>query len=229
MARATNGAANQPVRVKNNEVLPPAAWDTAVKIFIRDQEHRLADFVPEYRQLSLSYSATIGFREQVARAPVHLGAPVLELDRCNFDFLFDYAVFPAHILVFAAEWDKAGRRMQPGDVIVQQAFLPPWPVSLKCIFGVRVLETFTSSTRAGFRYGTLMGHAEQGESAFYFKRSDGKFEAVVHTHSRPGLLASRLAAPVFTHRYQQYCAGQALLRMQWGFYAANPSFYPGRG
>jgi hypothetical protein len=34
-------------------------------------------------------------------------------------------IYPAHILVFAAARTGQGRRLQVGDVIVQQAFLPP--------------------------------------------------------------------------------------------------------
>jgi hypothetical protein len=69
----------------------------------------------------------------------------------------------------------------------------------------------------------LTGHAETGESAFFFELSDGKLESVVHTQSQPGLLVSRLAGPVFTFPYQQYCANQALVRMESGFLAANLS------
>lgn len=111
--------------------------------------------------------------------------------------------------------------MQAGDTIVQQACLPPWPLSLKCVFGVRVVETFRSPTRVGFRYGTLVGHAETGESAFFFEQSGSQLEAVIHTYSLPGLWVSRLAGPFFTFPYQRYCAQQALLRMQSGFLAAN--------
>ena len=111
--------------------------------------------------------------------------------------------------------------MQSGDTIVQQACLPPWPLSLKCVFGVRVVETFRSPTRVGFRYGTLVGHAETGESAFFFEQSGSQLEAVIHTNSLPGLWVSRLAGPFFTFPYQRYCAQQALLRMQSGFLAAN--------
>jgi uncharacterized protein (UPF0548 family) len=111
--------------------------------------------------------------------------------------------------------------MRQGDVIVQQSFLPPLPFSLKCVFGVRIVETFRSSDKAGFRYGTLVGHVEKGESSFFFERSEDGLQAVIHTQSRPALLISRLAAPFFTYPYQQYCANQALLKMRAGFLAAN--------
>ncbi len=94
---------------------------------------------------------------------------------------------------------------------------------MKCIFGVRVTAVVRSPERVGFSYGTLMGHAEQGESGFYFERLDDTLRAVIHTQSRPGPWASRLAAPFFTYPYQAYCARQAVVRMRAGFLAANAS------
>jgi uncharacterized protein (UPF0548 family) len=88
---------------------------------------------------------------------------------------------------------------------------------------VRVTAVVRTPERVGFRYGTLVGHAEQGESGFYFERSGDTLRAVIHTQSRPGLLASRLAAPFFTYPYQAYCARQAVLQMRARFMAANAS------
>jgi hypothetical protein len=192
-----------------------------VKVFLRDQRPHLAAHLPAFRQQPLSYSDASRFRDRRVDVPIPWPSPVPALDTLNFDFLFDYNVFPENILVFAADWMGQGRGLGPGDVIVQQAFLPPWRLSVKCVFAVRILETYRLPDRVGFRYGTLAGHAEQGESEFYFERYGAALRAVIHTQSRPGLLASRLAAPFFTYPYQAYCARQGVLRMRAGFLGAN--------
>ena len=192
-----------------------------MKVFLRDQHRHLAGLLPYFRQLPLSYDRTTTFREKFTRVAVPLEQPAPALDTCRFDFLFNYAVFPASVLIFAADWTSEARLMQPGDNIIQQAYLPPRRLSLKFVFGVRVLDTFRTPDIVGFRYGTLVGHAEQGLSAFYFERSGGQVWAVIHTLSRPGLWLSRLAAPFFTYPYQQYCTDQAVRQMRANFLAAN--------
>jgi hypothetical protein len=48
------------------------------------------------------------------------------LDSLNLEFLFDYEVFPPQVLTTTREWLTQGRKkMRPGDLIVQRAFLPP--------------------------------------------------------------------------------------------------------
>ena len=111
--------------------------------------------------------------------------------------------------------------MQEGDVIVQQAFLPPLPLSLKCVFAVRVLQIFREPTKVGFSYGTLRGHAEKGRSEFFFALQDGVIRATIHTYSAPGNLLTRLIAPLVTLPYQRYCTRLGLQRMREGFLAAN--------
>ena len=111
--------------------------------------------------------------------------------------------------------------MQEGDVIVQQAFLPPLPLSIKCVFAVRVLQIFRESTKVGFSYGTLRGHAEMGRSEFFFALQDGVIRATIHTYSAPGNLLTRLIAPLVTLPYQRYCTQLGLQRMREGFLAAN--------
>ena len=113
--------------------------------------------------------------------------------------------------------------MQEGDVIVQQAFLPPLLLSIKCVFAVRVLQIFCEPTRVGFSYGTLRGHPEMGRSAFVFVLRDGVIRATIHTYSSPGILLTRLVAPLVTLPYQRYCTHQALQRMREAFLASNRS------
>jgi hypothetical protein len=192
-----------------------------MKVFLRDQRASLAGFLPALQRLPLSYSETAGLRAKRTSLPVPLSATPPALNTLPWDFLFGYDIFPGHILVFAADWQRAGRLMTAGDVIAQQAYLPPWPISVKCVFGVRVLDVFCEPDRVGFRYGTLRGHAEMGESSFFIERSAGGLEAVIETHSEPGLWASRVAAPFFTYPYQQYCTDQAVRQMRARFMAQH--------
>jgi hypothetical protein len=192
-----------------------------LKVFLRDQRRRLPDHLPAFRRLPLSYASVAALRAKRTSVPVPLAAGVPPLDTLAWDFLFAYDIFPDRILTFAADWQAEGRPLQSGDVIVQQAYLPPWPLSVKCVFGVRVVDVFRGPDRVGFRYGTLQGHAEMGESTFFFERTARGLAAVIETQSVPGHLASRLAGPFFTYPYQQYCATQAVRRMRDTFLSAN--------
>ena len=108
-------------------------------------------------------------------------------------------------------------------MIVQQASLPPFPISLKCVFAVRILQIFRQPNKVGFSYGTLNGHPEMGLSEFYFALRDGVIHATIRTYSSPGTLLARAVAPMFTLPYQQYCTHRALQRLRDAFLAANRS------
>jgi hypothetical protein len=193
-----------------------------MKIFLTNQESSLSSLVPDFKNTSLSYNDLAVLREKETTVTVPLTTPKQDLSQCNFETLFQYAIFPRSILIFAAEWEREGRTMEAGDVIVQQAFLPPLSISIKAVFAVRVLEVFHSSTKVGFSYGTLEGHPESGISEFYYFLQGGRLFATIHTYSRPGLLISRLVAPLFTLPYQKYCTKKALERMRETFLTSNP-------
>jgi Domain of unknown function (DUF1990) len=193
-----------------------------MKVFLTNQESRLSSRLPDFKNSSLSYNDLALVREKETTVTVPLSAPKQDLSQCNFESLFHYAVFPRSILIFAADWEREGRTMKTGDGIVQQAFLPPLSISIKAVFAVRVLEVFHTSTKVGFSYGTLEGHPESGISEFYFCLRGGRLLATIHTYSRPGLLISRLFAPLFTLPYQKYCTDKALERMRETFLTSNP-------
>ncbi len=191
-----------------------------MKISVTDQESRLRGLIPEFKALPLSYDAHTKLREKESSMVVG-GAAATDLSSHDFSSLFEYDIFPRRVMVFAAEWQHQGRRMQEGDVIVQQAFLPPLPISVKCIFAVRVLKIFREPTKVGFSYGTLKGHPEMGLSEFYFAVRDGTIRTAIHTYSYPGTLLTRSVAPIFTLPYQQYCTNRGLQRMRESFLASN--------
>ncbi|MGH7231928.1 MAG: DUF1990 family protein [Nitrospiraceae bacterium] len=128
-----------------------------------------------------------------------------DLEERDLDFFFHYDIFPPAILKFFGEWQLHHRAMKVGDVIVQQAHVPPVSIGLKLLFGVRVLSVYRSSEMAGFRYGTLMGHPETGTNEFSFSVDETSLFAAIRTVAMPGLLLSCILAPVFTKAYVAYC------------------------
>lgn len=199
----------------------PSMDSVSMKIFLRDQQAHLDRFFSVFKPLALSYDAHTVLREKVTSLVVP-ARPLTDLTACDLKFLFEYNVFPPDIMKFATEWRKEGRAMQKGDIIIQQASVPPLPISLKAVFAVRVVNIFRSPTKVGFSYGTLKGHAEMGISEFYFSIQDGVLRANIHTYSAPGTILTRMLAPFLTLPYQQYCTNRALKNMCQAFLAANP-------
>jgi uncharacterized protein (UPF0548 family) len=131
---------------------------------------------------------------------------------CNWDteFLFDYDIFPSSILRFEAEWKLEGRKMRVGDVILQRAVFPPIGFGICMEFAVRICRLIEEERRVGFAYETLSGHAERGESEFYFEDREDSLAFTIHTHSEPGHWTSVLAKRVVTLPYQAWCTRRAL-------------------
>lgn len=190
-------------------------------ISLTDRRDSIAAFIPKFSQLPLSYTDSTTFPESTTSIVVPVADPRQDLRDYDFGFLFDYQIFPSNILVYRGEWQEKHRTMQVGDIIVQQTFLPPAPVSIKAIFGVRVLEMIHTPTRIGFCYGTLQGHAESGLSWFYFEKKEGELRAVIRTWSQPGLWVSKVMGPVFTRPYQGWCTRRALGKMGEEFRGRN--------
>src|SRR5687767_12542330 len=129
-----------------------------MRIALTDQHQRLADLLPTFKAQPLSFANHSQFPERYTARFIPTLQPITDLRACNLDFLFTYAIFPPFIMRSVTEWQVAKRRMQIGDVIVQQAYLPPLPLSLKCIFAVRILAITQSARHVGFQYGTISGH-----------------------------------------------------------------------
>ena len=190
-----------------------------MKFFFRDQAPRLHRYLPEARSLPLSFSTTKGLPSRLIRQET--GAPTNDLSDVDLGFLFRYEIFPRRILKFFGEWQRHGREMEPGDVIVQQVQVPPgWGSYFT--FSVRILSVYREETRAGFSYGTLRGHPETGVNEFSFCLSDGVLSATIQTVAGLGHMLSRLLGPVFTWRYINWCNAQALSQMVNQFGIANP-------
>jgi hypothetical protein len=133
------------------------------------------------------------------------------IDQLNLDFLFSYRIFPSHILTYRTQWAPRNRKMQIGDTILQQVFIPPIKgFSLKIVFGVRVHTIINEARRKGFGYVTLEGHVEKGESIFAIEENVAGLVFKITTFSAPGNLLTRLMAPIFSVPYQAYCTRKAL-------------------
>jgi hypothetical protein len=133
------------------------------------------------------------------------------LGQVDSDFLFNYDLFPKHILEAYPQWIAEGRTMQVGDTIAQQVFLPPLKnFSQKIIFGVRISEVIKDEYRLGFTYETLKGHVEKGKSTFLLEQKVDGLYFSIQTFSVPGNFLTKLLSPIFSIPYQSFCTKSAL-------------------
>ena len=133
------------------------------------------------------------------------------IDQLNLDFLFDYKIFPDNIMSYKTQWSYDKRKMNVGDTIVQQVFIPPSKAfSQKIIFGVRINEIIDQKDKKGFSYETLEGHVEKGISIFTVEQIDKKVIFKIQTYSTPGNFLSKFLASIFSLPYQKFCTKSAL-------------------
>ena len=108
--------------------------------------------------------------------------------------------------------------VRPGGVVVVGIGLGPVRLQAPC----RVVVVIERDDVAGFAYGTLPGHPETGEEAFWVRReADGTVVGEVVAFSRPGRWYTRLAGPLgrlaqrlACRRYLAALAHEASTRMQ---------------
>lgn len=189
-----------------------------LKFFLRDQKAKLVAYLPQLQALPLNANID-DLMAQKQHAVLNIS--LTDLRECDFSFLFQYAIFPPQILDYFGEWQLGSRDMQVGDVIVQQAKIPPWPLSVKLLFGVKILSVFREKKRMGFSYGTLKGHPERGVNTFSFALQAEKLIVEVCTLSTPDVWLSKSLNAVFTRYYIRFCNQQALKLMQGNFLQAN--------
>ncbi|MEV0648107.1 DUF1990 domain-containing protein [Phytomonospora sp. NPDC050363] len=84
--------------------------------------------------------------------------------------------------------EPTAARVAPGVEVVQRF----GPLRAPC----RVVWAVEEPTLAGFGYGTLPGHPEQGEEAFLLTEIPGGVRFTIKAVSRPGTWYTRLARPV---------------------------------
>jgi hypothetical protein len=191
-----------------------------MKIRIRNQRSHLSDYLSCYTKQPLSFESTKDFPVKKRRTAVCNAQCNKSLEDYEFDFLFQFDVFPDRILESFGEWQLSGRMMERGDVIVLQNYLPPVRWGLKLICAVRVLSVFRTRARTGFSYGTLRGHPETGTNEFTFLVENGEVIAEIITQSKPGTILTRIGSPL-TKAYAEFCNGRALDRMKSQFVHRN--------
>jgi uncharacterized protein (UPF0548 family) len=184
-----------------------------MRIYLTDQTNRLNEHLEVLRQIPLMPYEKNKLVEKNSSIPVNTDKEFSELDT---EPLFDYRIFPLDIMTALTEWESKKRKIQVGDTIVQQVFIPPFlKLSQKIVFGVRIKEVFSEQTRVGFSYETLQGHVEKGISTFTIeKTAEGNTIFRIHTFSAPGTYLSRIVAPVFSIPYQAFCTRQALMHVK---------------
>jgi uncharacterized protein (UPF0548 family) len=118
-------------------------------------------------------------------------------------------VAPATMHVDEAVYDPQGTRLlAPGDTAVLG-------VGLGISFPVRVIYVVDEPRRRGFAYGTLPGHAEDGEESWMVEhRDDDSVWITIRAFSRPAnrwwwavYPALRVAQEYYTRRYLRALAG----------------------
>lgn len=174
-----------------------------ISLFDSPLDQRLSEF----KKIPVMPYEIQRLRHDVSCVRIRTNDPV---DRLNLHFFFDYRIFPQSIMTYRTEWRLENREMRVGDTVVQQVALPPGRRSLKMVFGVRICEIISETTRRGFVYETLEGHAEKGRSSFTIETGGDGILFKIETFSRPGNAASCLMSPFLTRPYQSYCTRRAL-------------------
>jgi hypothetical protein len=184
-----------------------------MRIYLVDQSKRFPQHLEFLKGQPVMHYDKARLVEKTTVISIHT---TRELQELNTDFFFDYKIFPTSIMTFLTQWNFEYRKMQVGDTIVQQAFIPPLrQFSQKIIFGVRINEIINKPTKLGFSYETLIGHVEKGISIFTIEKTpEQKTIFKVHTFSTPGNLLTQLFGPVLSVPYQTFCTRRGLLNVK---------------
>lgn len=181
-----------------------------MQIFLTNQQSRFHRFLEQFRTTPVMPYDLKQLKEKSTAIPVGITSP-----EAGFQVLLGYRIFPPSIMSHYTQWAAEGRTMQPGDVIVQQICLPPFPgFSMKILAGVRIREIIREPDRVGFSYETLQGHAERGISTFTLEKTKEGVVFRIHTFSEAPGAFQRFLAPLFASPYQDYCTRKALQHVQ---------------
>ncbi|HEX5595439.1 MAG TPA: DUF1990 domain-containing protein [Micromonosporaceae bacterium] len=100
--------------------------------------------------------------------------------------------------------------VRPDAVVVLTAGW--WP--LRMVAPCRVVYRIDEPDRRGFAYGTLPGHPERGEEAFFIElRPDGEVRFLIRVFSRPASLLARAGGPL-TRKVQAIATDRYVRAMQ---------------
>jgi hypothetical protein len=179
-----------------------------MKIYLIDQKNKFKQHLDFLKTESVMAYDKTRLTEKITTVEIKTTKTIDEL---NLEFLFDYKIFPDNIMTFKNQWTDENRKMQVGDTIVQQVYIPPTKTfAQKIIFGVRVNKIINQADKKGFSYETLEGHVEKGISIFTVEQLDTKVIFKVQTYSTPGSVLTKLLGPIFSIPYQTFCTKKAL-------------------
>ena len=177
-----------------------------MKIYLTNQNLKFIKHLEYFKNQSVMKYEKSKLDEKISSQEIDL-----EFSKINFDFFYNYQIFPENIIESYCQWNHENRNMKIGDTIVQQVFLPPHKtLSQKVIFAVRIKEIINQPKRKGFSYETIEGHVEKGVSMFTIEKKTQKSIFKIHTFSKPGNLLTRLVGPIFSLPYQSYSTEKAL-------------------
>jgi len=179
-----------------------------MRIYLKDQARNFEKLLTALISTPVMKFDKTRLREKVTEIDIRYAGDLGSLD---LKFFFEYSIFPTNIMSVMTQWQLEKRKMEIGDTILQQVFIPPMHfLSQKIVFGVRINRIIDEVDQKGFSYETLEGHVERGESTFLIERSEYGLRFKIKTFSIPGNFFARLAGPIFTLPYQTYCTRSAL-------------------
>lgn len=179
-----------------------------MKIYLTDQYGKLPQHIDFLKQRNVMVYEKSTLKEKTTILGIDTQKPLAHF---RLDFLFDYKIFPGHIMTSLTQWALENRRMKVGDTVAQQVYIPPTKtLSQKLVFGVRISEIIDTPYKKGFSYETLEGHVEKGISAFTVEQQNGRILFRIQTHSTPSSPLSRFLGPIFSLPYQAFCTREAL-------------------
>src|SRR5688572_13261131 len=107
-----------------------------MKLYLSSQEHQLETHLKYLMNSPVMHYDKKSLPEKITTVKINSEKSLKELDVA---FLYQYKIFPNRIMTYRTQWSLEKRKIQIGDTIVQQVFLPPTKVfSQKIVFGVRI-------------------------------------------------------------------------------------------
>ena len=86
-----------------------------MKIYLRDQKYKFKqhlDFLKTRKIMDYDKTRLI---EKVTT--IDIDTP-RKIGQVNLDFIFDYQIFPKHVMTFKAQWMDENRKMKLGDTVI---------------------------------------------------------------------------------------------------------------
>ncbi len=183
-----------------------------MKIYLAEQQNKFDQHLAALKAEAVMTYDKSRLAHKISTIPI---ATTKNLAQLNLDFLFDYSIFPSHIMAYQTQWSVENRMMQISDTIAQQVYIPPTKIfSQKIVFGVRINALINQPNRVGFSYETLFGHVEKGVSTFTVEQLEGSVIFKIETYSEPANVLTKLLGPVFSVPYQAFCTNQALAHVK---------------